>query len=278
MRLRRIGTCHGTRHIDAMSDATLRVSIFLGLFALFATLEVLVPRRPSPMGRLARWPGAGLLLLIGSVLARFILPAGLAGVALWADMAGFGLLNQMVLPDGLAVLLAMVMMDFLIWGQHVVLHLWPPLWRLHRVHHSDPHLDVATALRFHPGEIVLSLVYKGAIVALLGVPPVAAFWFEVILNGFAQFNHANWRLPLWADRMLRLVVVTPDFHRVHHSVDQAESDRNFGFCLSIWDRIFRFYTAQPSAGHDAMTIGQDRWRTRNDQRLDKLVVQPVDKI
>jgi len=258
-----------------MSDASLRLVIFLGVFALFAGLEALRPRREAALPRLARWPGAAILLVIGGALSRLVLPFGLAGIALWAEARGIGLMNMLDLPALIAIPLAIILMDLAVWAQHVAMHRVPIFWRMHRVHHADPHLDVTTALRFHPAEILISLLWKGAVVILLGAPAIAAFWFEVILNALAQFNHANVKLPLWLDRSLRILIVTPDMHRVHHSVDHVESNRNFGFCLSIWDQMFRLYKAQPDAGHEAMTIGQTWAREAIDQRADRLLLQPL---
>jgi len=215
------------------------------------------------------------LLVVGGVLARLILPAGLAGLALWADGANIGVFNNLDLPLWLVFAVSLILLDFATWFQHWVTHQVPLLWRLHRVHHTDPEIDVTTALRFHPAEIIVSLVWKGAVVVALGVPALAALWFEVLLNALAQFNHANMKLPLWLDRILRLLIVTPDMHRVHHATDRAEHDRNYGFCLSIWDRLFGQYKAQPNDGHLEMTIGQDWLRSSRDQRPDRLLIQPI---
>lgn len=257
-----------------MTDATLRFSIFLGVFAGFALLELMAPRRRSNLSRRSRWPGAWVLLFAGGVLSRLIMPLGLAGLALWTHQQGFGLLNQISLPAPLAFLLSLVVLDLAVWAQHIAMHRFGFLWRLHRVHHTDPHIDVTTALRFHPVEILVSLGWKGLVVLALGPSAAAAFWFEVALNAFAQFNHANVNLPLWADRIIRMLIVTPDMHRVHHSVKTAEHNRNFGFCFSLWDRLFRLYKDQPDAGHDQMQIGQEGARQPMDQRPDRLLWQP----
>lgn len=214
-------------------------------------------------------------MLVGGVLARLILPAGLAGLSLWAGDRGFGLFNALELPIWVVFALSLVLLDLATWFQHWVTHKVPLLWRLHRVHHTDPEIDVTTALRFHPAEIAVSLLWKGAVVVVLGVPALAALWFEVLLNALAQFNHANMRLPLWLDRSLRLGIVTPDMHRVHHSTNRAEHDHNYGFCLSIWDRLFGQYKSQPDAGHIEMAIGQDWSRTPIDQGPVQLLVQPL---
>lgn len=258
-----------------MSEAAWRLTVFAGVFAALAMLELVRPRRAAALGRGERWPGGLMLFAIGAALSRLVAPLGLAGVALYAQAQGWGASNMVALPAWLAVVLAILVLDVAVWAQHVLMHKVDLLWRLHRVHHADPHVDVTTALRFHPVEILLSLGWKALVVVVLGVPALAAFLFEVILNASAQFNHANIALPRPLDRVLRAVVVTPDMHRVHHSVDPAEYNRNFGFFLSIWDRLFGLYRAQPAAGHTCMRIGQSRWRGPADQSIGRLLVQPL---
>lgn len=259
------------------NDLVIRLLVFLGVFVLLACLENFRPRRPAPLTRLQRWPGAGILFVTGAAVSRLLAPAGLAGIALWADAQAIGLFNIVTWPAWLTGLLAFMILDLAVWGQHVAMHRFPLLWRMHRVHHADPHVDVITALRFHPAEILVSLAWKAAVVVVFGIPGWAAFAFEVALNAFAQFNHANWALSGRADALLRCVVVTPDMHRVHHSDDHSESNRNFGFCLSVWDRLFRLYKAQPEAGHDDMVIGQRVWREAEDQAPLALLAQPLSK-
>ncbi|WP_018146588.1 sterol desaturase family protein [Henriciella marina] len=256
-------------------DVFIRIGVFAGVFAALAALEVLAPRRDAALPRVERWPGATAIFVAGAALGRLVLPAGLAGIALFADQIGFGLFNLISAPVWLVGLAAFVLLDLSVWGQHVLMHRVPILWRMHRVHHSDPHIDVMTALRFHPAEILVSLVWKGAVVFLFGIPAWAAFFFEVALNAFAQFNHANWHISPAVDRVLRWLVVTPDMHRVHHSVERREANRNFGFCLSVWDRMFRVYKDQPDAGHRDMLIGQHDWRSSGDQTPAELLVQPL---
>ncbi|MGR3636380.1 MAG: sterol desaturase family protein [Shimia sp.] len=183
------------------------------------------------------------------------LPLLAIGAALDAQTRGWGLLNQIQLPDWIAVFLALLIFDFAIWLQHLITHKIPLLWRLHRVHHADPDLDVTTAIRFHPVEIALSMGLKIGLVYALGAPPLAVLIFEILLNATALFTHSNIRLPIALDRIMRLVLVTPDMHRVHHSVHRDEHDSNYGFALSIWDRTLGTYIAQPREGHDKMTIG-----------------------
>lgn len=259
-------------------ELVIRMGVFLGVFLALVALEALFPRRQPALSRMGRWPGAGVLFVTGAVLARLVVPAGLAGIAMWAASRGIGVFNLVDLPVWLVAVLAFALLDLAVWLQHFVMHQVPFLWRMHRVHHADPHIDVVTALRFHPAEILISLGWKAGVVIAFGIPAWAAFFFEIALNAFAQFNHANWKLPARADSLLRLAVVTPDMHRVHHSVEHAESNRNFGFCLSLWDRLFRRYKAQPDAGHEGMVIGQQRWRDARDQRPLALLRQPLDPV
>ena len=195
-------------------------------------------------------------------------------MAALAQERGWGLFNNLELPAALAIVVSAIALDLLIYLQHVMFHAVPALWRLHRMHHADLDIDVTTGARFHPIEIVLSMLIKLAAVAVLGAPAVAVVIFEVLLNATAMFNHANLRLPEGVDRFLRLVVVTPDMHRVHHSIVPAETNSNFGFNLPWWDRLLGTYRAQPAAGHEAMTIGIEQFRTPKDLRLDRLLVQP----
>ncbi len=241
--------------IAELGETTLRLAAFAGIFSIMALIEALLPRRERRVGRARRWITNFAIILIDSLAVRLIFPVAVVGAAIWAQAAGFGLLNQIAVPPLAAGLIAILLLDFAVWLQHLVSHQVPILWRVHRMHHTDVDFDVTTALRFHPIEIVLSVGFKMAVVALLGAPPVAVFIFEVILNGMAIFNHANAKLPPWLDRWLRLVVVTPDMHRVHHSIHMRETNSNYGFNLSLWDRLFGTYTPQPRDGHDGMVIG-----------------------
>lgn len=257
------------------SELIIRLGVFAAVFASLAALESAIPRRRAALSRQQRWPGAAAIFVAGAVLGRLVLPVGLAGLALFAGQRGVGLFNLIDIPVWLVGTLAFLILDLAVWAQHVAMHRVPVLWRMHRVHHSDPHIDVMTALRFHPAEILVSLVWKGAVVIAFGLPAWAAFFFEVALNAFAQFNHTNVALPRKMDSVLRALIVTPDMHRVHHSVHWAEANRNFGFCLSVWDRVFRVYKAQPDEGHQAMKIGQHEWRAPGDQRPIRLILQPL---
>lgn len=251
-----------------------RFYFFLVPLACLVLAEAAWPRRHRLMPRRARWPGAILLLATGMLLMRVIVPAGLVGLALWAQQANIGVFHHLDLPLWAVAIIGYVLFDLAVWAQHVALHKVDLFWRFHRVHHADPDFDVTTALRFHPGEMLISLAWKGAVVIALGAPAAFVLWYEVILNVGAMFNHSNLKLPAAIDRWLRLVIVTPDMHRVHHSTDHTEANLNFGFFIPWWDRLFGLYTAQPKDGHDMMEIGQKQWRDEADQSLWALLVQP----
>ncbi|TJY58277.1 sterol desaturase family protein [Sinimarinibacterium sp. CAU 1509] len=262
--------------IDSLQTPTaIRLMIFIGLIVVLLLAESRWPRRGGERLRGLRWPANLGLVVIDSIAVRLLLGAGAVGVALWAEARPFGLFPLLALPAWISGLLGIVLLDLLIYFQHRVFHAVPPLWRLHRVHHSDIEFDVTTAVRFHPLEILASMLIKMAAVALLGVPAWAVVAFEALLNGTAMFNHANLALPSWLDRGLRWVVVTPDVHRVHHSVHRDETDSNFGFNVPWWDRLFGTYREQPRDGHAAMQIGLERFREPQRQRLRALLEQPL---
>ena len=239
-------------------------------------LERFIPRRKLSQKYSLRWVSNLGIFIVDSVLTRVLVAAGGIAVAAYAARQGWGLFNLIDLPSWAVLIATLLILDFAVWTQHVFSHKWNWFWRLHRMHHSDLDIDVTTALRFHPGEIVVSLIYKSAVILLLGPPLMAVFIFEIALNSCAMFNHSNIRLPLWLDKILRPVLVTPDMHRVHHSTDASEHNHNYGFCLSIWDRLFRLYTAQPRKGHDSMEIGLPVFREQGAQTLGKLLVQPLE--
>ncbi|QBF30148.1 sterol desaturase family protein [Thalassococcus sp. S3] len=250
-------------------ETIIRLGFFLGLFALFALTESLAPRRVRQQTRARRWRTNMSITILNTLLLRalaFGLPLLAVGAAIDAERNGWGLFNQTALPVWLEFIAAILILDFAIWAQHLITHKVPLLWRLHRVHHADRDMDVTTAVRFHPVEIALSMILKIGLVYLLGPAALAVIVFEILLNGTAMFNHANIRLPLWLDRAVRLVLVTPDMHRVHHSVHRSEHDSNYGFALSIWDRMFGTYIAQPSKGHDGMEVGLN-WQDDRPARL-----------
>jgi len=246
-------------------ESLIRLSVFFGLFAIFALAESFAPRRKRALPRSRRWLTNIGLVFLGSGTIK-LLPLVAVGAALDAGTHRIGLFNLLDWPAWTEIVLSIIILDLIIWLQHFLTHKIPVLWRLHRVHHADRDFDVTTALRFHPVEIALSMGIKIVAVYALGPPVVAVVLFEVILNGTAMFNHTNWRLPHAIDAVLRLVLVTPDMHRVHHSAKREEHDSNYGFSLSVWDRIFRTYTPQPSQGHDAMTIGL-QWQDDRPARI-----------
>jgi len=236
-------------------ELAIRLAVFLGVFLAMAGWERGAPMRRLVASRPRRWITNWSISVIDAATVRLIFGAAAVGAALDASAAGTGLFNRLGLPAWAEVAICFVILDFAIWLQHLITHKVPLLWRLHRVHHVDRDIDVTTAIRFHPIEIALSMAIKIGLVYSLGIPVVAVILFEVVLNGAAMFNHANIRIPPKVDAWLRLVVVTPDMHRVHHSVLRSEHDANYGFNLSVWDRLFGTYIAQPGAGHQGMTIG-----------------------
>jgi sterol desaturase/sphingolipid hydroxylase (fatty acid hydroxylase superfamily) len=257
------------------AEPQLRLGVFLGVLAIMALWELLAPRRRRDIPRVIRWSNNLALVVIDTIVLRLTFPILAVGLAVMAQERGWGLFNFIDAPAWVAVLASVIILDLVIYLQHVMFHAVPALWRLHRMHHADLDFDVTTGLRFHPIEIVLSMGIKLAMVLVLGPPAVAVLIFEVLLNATAMFNHSNVRLPLVVDRVLRLVMVTPDMHRVHHSILPEETNSNFGFNLPWWDRLLGTYKAQPAAGHDAMTIGIEQFRTPRDQWLDRMLVQPI---
>jgi len=255
-------------------EPLVRSAVFLGVLAAMAVAEALWPRRRRELPRLVRWSGNLGLVVVDALALRLVFPVLAAGVALAAEAHGFGLLQVLQPPRWLAVLACIVVLDFAVWVQHVLFHAVPALWRLHRVHHADTEVDATTGVRFHPLEILLSMGLKMAVVAALGAPAEGVVLFEILLNASALFNHANLRLPPAVDALLRAVLVTPDMHRVHHSIRPEETHSNFGFCLSLWDRLLGTYRAQPAAGHERMVLGLPVFRDPAEQRLDRLLLQP----
>jgi len=236
-------------------ELTIRLGAFFGILFIMAVWEVAAPRRALSIPKWRRWASNLGVVFLNSALLRLVFPVAAVGFAVLAQNQTWGLFNQHAVPSWFAVLASVVILDFAIYLQHVMFHAVPVLWRLHRMHHADLDFDVTTGARFHPIEILLSMLIKFAVIAVLGPPAVAVMIFEVILNATAMFNHGNVQLPIWLDRALRLFVVTPDMHRVHHSIEDHETNSNFGFNLPWWDRLFGTYKDQPDAGHIAMTIG-----------------------
>ena len=246
------------------NELPIRLGFFFGIFAVMALWELAAPRRQLTQSKVVRWGNNVGLVFFNSFMVRLVFPTAAVGMALFAQEHGWGLLNYFQVPYALAVVAAVIVLDFFIWLQHVMVHAVPVLWRLHRVHHADLDYDVTTGARFHPIEILLSMLIKFAVIIVLGPPVLAVILFEIILNATSMFNHSNVRIPVGIDRVLRLFVVTPDMHRVHHSVEDDETNSNFGFNLPWWDRLFGTYRDQPRHGHEAMTIGirtfrESRW-------------------
>ena len=237
------------------NEIQLRLAFFFCIFAVMAIWELVAPRRQLIVSKVLRWSNNLALVLLNSILLRLLFPAAAMGMAIFVGEQGWGMFNYYDVSFSVAVIASVIIMDAMIYLQHVMVHAIPVLWRLHRVHHADPDFDVTTGARFHPLEIILSMMIKFAVIILLGPPVAAVVIFEILLNVTAMFNHSNVRLNTTLDKYLRLLLVTPDMHRVHHSVEADESNSNFGFNLPWWDRLFGTYRAQPRAGHKDMTIG-----------------------
>lgn len=261
-----------------LSEPVIRLLAFSTIFIALAAIELLAPRleRDEMRGALKsrRWMTNLAMVVLSSVALRIVFPLAAVGTALWAQANGYGLFPLIGLPLWAAGILAFVVLDFAVWLEHVVSHKWQWLWRIHRMHHADTGFDLTTALRFHPLEIVLSMFWKAAVIIALGVPPVAVLVFEIVLNGAAMFNHANIRLPKPVDAVLRLLIVTPDMHRIHHSTDPRETDSNYGFNLAIWDRLFSTYTETPRRGETGIEIGLSEWRDSRTASLGWALVLP----
>ncbi len=236
-------------------EAEIRLVFFIGIFAVMGLWEVAAPKRAMALPRVRRWPGNVALTVLDAFVVRIVFPGAAVGMALLAEERGWGLLRYVECPEPLAFLLSVLALDLAIYFQHVMFHAVPILWRLHRVHHADLDFDVSTGARFHPIEILLSMGLKGFVIAALGPPGVAMLAFEVLLNATAMFNHSNVAIPERRDRVLRRFVVTPDMHRVHHSIEEDEANSNFGFNLPFWDRLFGTYREAPRTAHEHMSIG-----------------------
>jgi len=258
-------------NIDA---TTLRLVFFVGVFLVMACWELLAPRRALTVNKARRWLSNLGILLIDVVTLRVLMPFAALAAAAYAQSQGWGLLNYFDVSSWLAVLVGVVSLDFVIYVQHRLFHAVPLFWRLHQVHHSDLDIDITTGVRFHPVEILLSMVIKMGAIFILGAPVLAVLVFEVILNATSMFNHSNVRLPERIDRLIRAVIVTPDMHRVHHSVVPRETDSNFGFNLTWWDRLLGTYRAQPAAGHIRMRIGLEEYRDEKVERLGTMLLLP----
>jgi sterol desaturase/sphingolipid hydroxylase (fatty acid hydroxylase superfamily) len=255
-------------------EPLIRLSAFAVVFAAMAAWEMAAPRRERKLARGTRWPGNIGVVVLDTLLVRLLFPTTAVGLALIAEARGWGLFSALDIPTWAGVPATVISLDLAIYLQHVLFHAVPALWRLHRMHHADLEIDVTTGARFHPIEILLSMCIKLGVVAALGAPAAGVLAFEVLLNATSMFNHSNVRLPAWLDRVLRWIVVTPDMHRVHHSIAARETNSNFGFNLPWWDRLFGTYRDQPAAGHGAMTLGVEQFRDPAEQRLDRMLTQP----
>ncbi len=264
-----------------MTDAILayepqiRISVFIAILAVMALWEVAAPRRRVEIPRLLRWSNNLSLVVLDALIVRLVFPVVAVGLALIVSGNGWGLFALVDVPNWLAIVATILILDLIIYLQHVVFHAVPALWRLHRMHHADLEFDVTTGLRFHPAEILLSMAIKLLVVLALGPPAIAVLIFEVLLNGSAMFNHSNIRLPARVDTVLRWVIVTPDMHRVHHSIHPSETNSNFGFNVPWWDRLLGTYKAQPRDGHEGMTIGIEQFRSRRELWIDRMLTQPL---
>ncbi len=259
------------------NEPNVRLAFFLGIFAIMALWEVFAPRRDLSVSRRIRWTNNLGIVFLNTAVLRVVIPTAAVGLALFAEENSWGLLNQLDLLGWQEFVVAVLILDFSIYLQHVLFHAVPLFWRLHRMHHADLDFDVTTGARFHPVEIILSMIIKLMVVAALGPSAIAVLVFEIVLNGTAMFNHSNVRIPLGLDRLLRLFVVTPDMHRVHHSVIPDEANSNYGFNVPWWDRLFGTYRAQPCEGHEGMTIGIDQFREPRELWLDRMLFQPLRK-
>ncbi|HEX6979151.1 MAG TPA: sterol desaturase family protein [Alphaproteobacteria bacterium] len=256
-------------------EGLVRGGVFVGLLAAMGLWETLAPRRALTAPRGFRWLNNLALVAVDAAVLRLGFPMLAVAFAGLAQQRGWGFFNHVDAPGWLAALVSFLALDLVIYAQHRLFHAVPALWRLHMVHHADPDFDATTGIRFHPVEIALSMLIKFAAVAIIGAPAVVVLLFEVVLNGSSIFNHANVRIPPAVDRWLRLLVVTPDMHRVHHSVAVAETNSNFGFNFPWWDRLFGTYRAQPREGHEAMTIGLTQFQDRRRQGLGWMLMLPV---
>ncbi len=250
-----------------LSEGTIRLTVFASVFIVMVAAEAAFPRKKRTQARGRRWFTNLALVVLDTAALRIVFPILAIGMAAYANEQGWGLLAIINLPVWLEITIAILLLDFAIYGQHVASHKIPIFWRIHKVHHADRDIDVTTGARFHPIEIVLSMAYKLLCVVVIGPAATAVFMFEVILNASAMFNHSNVKLPLALDRWVRVIIVTPDMHRVHHSVIRHETDSNYGFFLSAWDRFFKTYTSQPERGHDEVTIGLSEHQTEQPSSL-----------
>lgn len=256
-------------------ETTVRLGVFAAVFIAMAIAESALPRRVRSFARGTRWPANFAIAALGIIAVRILIPVSAVGAGMIAQRNGLGALNWFGVPRVAAILIAVVFLDLAIYAQHVVFHAVPFLWRIHRMHHADLDFDVTTGFRFHPAEIVISMIIKIVVVIAIGAAPIAVLIFEVLLNATSMFNHGNLALPEGTDRWLRWLLVTPDMHRVHHSIVRVETNSNFGFNLPWWDWMMWTYRAQPAAGHIGMTIGIEQFRSAEELGLMRMLSQPL---
>ncbi len=256
------------------SEATIRVGSFVAILIIVGIMETIFPRRRLDVSKPRRWFANLSISALSTFVARLLLPVAPVGLSLYCTQHSVGLFHFVSLPGWLTLPASVLLLDMLIYFQHVIFHKHPLLWRIHRMHHADLNIDASTGIRFHPIEILLSILIKFGAIIVLGTPATAVIIFEILLNGCALFNHANMRLPLKFDARLRLIVVTPDMHRVHHSTDMKEANTNFGFNFPWWDKMFGTYKSQPDLGHDNMHIGLNIFRQPEFIRLSKMLTIP----
>lgn len=260
-------------------ESYIRLGSFLAIFALLTIWEISSPKRKLLQLRYFRWFCNIGLITISSILVRFIIPTAAVGIALHVEQEQLGFLNLYELPFIVKFILAFVLMDLAIYFQHVMFHALPLFWRFHRVHHSDLDCDITTGLRFHPFEMIISIIFKFLIITSIGAPVLAVVFFEIILNAASMFTHSNIKIPSVIESMVRWFIVTPDMHRIHHSIKENETNSNFGFFISIWDRLLGTYIHEPAQGHVNMQIGLRKFREPKWQNLRWLIYLPfVDKI
>jgi len=260
------------------NEGKLRLGFFFGILIIMAIWEVLSPRRELNIDKSFRWMSNLSIVVLNTIVLRLLFPAAAVGMAAYAAKNNYGLFNLIDMPSAFELVFCVIFMDMLIYWQHVIFHRVPILWRIHRMHHADQDIDVTTGSRFHPVEIILSMLIKFAAVLILGIPIVAIILFEIILNLTAMFNHSNVNLPQSLDKLIRKIIVTPDMHRVHHSVIPKETNSNYGFNLSLWDKLFGTYIEQPEMGHLEMTIGLYEYRDEKiSQALDEMLLIPFKK-
>ena len=255
-------------------ETIIRLSAAVGIFSIMIVWEYLSPRRKHQINRQQRWPINLGLAAFNMLLMRLTIGSLAYLSAVYASEQSFGLLNRLPLPEWMSIIATLLLLDFAIYCQHIVMHKYPPLWRLHQVHHTDLEFDATTAVRFHPMEIIVSMLYKTVCIVLLGANPWAVIAFEIILNGAATFNHSNIDMPPAMDKNLRRLIITPDMHRIHHSTIPAETDSNYGFSISCWDRLCKTYRAEPKEPQTTMAIGLTAFRSQQELTFMQLLALP----